>query len=87
MSKDVDNDGSRPVGTGNKRSRNGSPALDSLRLVGPGDMAELMGVSKRLIFRWRAAGKLPPYDFAEGQTRRWQFTTVAAWIEQRKKAS
>jgi excisionase family DNA binding protein len=50
-------------------------------------MAELMGVSKRLIFRWRAEGKLPPYDFAEGQTKRWRLTTVTAWIEQRKKAS
>ena len=76
MSKSVDNGKHQPVGN------NGS--LADLRMIGPGELAQRMCVSRRQIFRWRAAGKLPPYDFSEGQTKRWQVTTVIAWIQQKK---
>ncbi len=75
MSKSIDEGKRYRVGT--------EDAADDLLMVTPGDVARLMGVSKRQVFHWRAAGLIPPYDFAIGQTKRWWLATIRTWIASR----
>jgi hypothetical protein len=57
-------------------------ALANDRLVDAGQLAALIGVDKRTIFRWKAAGHVPGYDFQCGQTCRWKISTVRNLIAQ-----
>jgi phage terminase Nu1 subunit (DNA packaging protein) len=52
------------------------------KLINADQLAALIGVDKRTIFRWKAAGHLPQYDFQQGQTRRWKLSTVRMLIAQ-----
>lgn len=50
------------------------------------EVAKLLGVSKRLIERDRAAGKFPRQDLTIGKLPRWKPETIRAWIESRASA-
>ena len=69
--------------SGRSKQDEPQPLIHDLQLLGPDDVANLFGVSKRLISRWRSSGDLPPYDFELRQTKRWRRETVIAWIEAR----
>jgi predicted DNA-binding transcriptional regulator AlpA len=62
-------------------SKPGGLDIQDLKLVGPKEVAGLVGVSTRQVSRWLSDGTLPPYDFAKGQTKRWRIGTIRAWIE------
>jgi predicted DNA-binding transcriptional regulator AlpA len=70
-----------------KRQRNRREIPTPLReqaIVKIDQLATMLGVSKRQLFRWKAAGQLPPYDLKIGQTRGWWVSTVRAWSEARR---
>jgi DNA-binding transcriptional regulator YiaG len=43
---------------------------DSIQ-VDANQFADLIGISKRQLFRWMSSGHVPPYDLKIGQTCRW----------------
>ena len=45
-------------------------------------VAELLGVSRRLIERDRAAGRFPRPDLVIGRMPRWKPETIRRWIDQ-----
>jgi predicted DNA-binding transcriptional regulator AlpA len=65
------------------RRRNRKDVPDPLKAdeqVNADQIAAIVGVNKRTIFRWLAGGHLPPYDFKVGQTCRWKMTTIRDWL-------
>jgi excisionase family DNA binding protein len=47
------------------------------------DWARILNVSRRLVERQRAAGKLPAPDLHIGKLPRWRPSTVRAWLDAR----
>jgi predicted DNA-binding transcriptional regulator AlpA len=45
------------------------------------DLARILGCSRRLVERMRAAGKLPRPDVKIGKMPRWKRDTILRWIE------
>ncbi|QEH34274.1 hypothetical protein OJF2_28090 [Aquisphaera giovannonii] len=45
------------------------------------DLARVLAVSRRLIERERAAGRLPRPDLQMGRCPRWRAETIRRWIE------
>lgn len=45
-----------------------------------GEIAQLLGCSKRSLERMRASGELPPPDFVRPKLLRWKRSTVEGWI-------
>jgi len=41
----------------------------------------MLGVGRRTLHTWRAAGHLPEPDFKIGQTLRWRRKTIERWID------
>jgi predicted DNA-binding transcriptional regulator AlpA len=67
------------------RQRNRREVPDVLRenaFVDAGQFAEVIGISKRQLFRWMELGHIPDYDLKIGQTCRWKISTVRKWQEQ-----
>ena len=48
-------------------------------LLAAGDVAELLAVSRLTIFRWRAAGRLPP-PLKIGRVVRWRRLEIETWL-------
>jgi hypothetical protein len=44
------------------------------------DLAERLGVSRRLIEKARSAGKIPPADLKLGRVPLWRVETIQAWL-------
>jgi predicted DNA-binding transcriptional regulator AlpA len=47
------------------------------------DLIRILGCSRRLLERMRAAGKLPHPDIMIGRMPRWKAETIRDWIERR----
>jgi hypothetical protein len=45
------------------------------------DIASLLGVSRRLLERTRAAGNMPPPDIAIGRRILWRPATIDRWLD------
>ena len=71
-----------PAARRRKNRRELPPSLKIDELVNVDQLAALIGVDKRTIFRWKAAGYVPEYDFQCGQSCRWKLSTVRTVIEQ-----
>jgi hypothetical protein len=82
--KDADATERASTRAGTRRKNRGElPAsLKNDELVNADQLAALIGVDKRTIFRWKAGGHLPDYDFQRGQTCRWKLSTVRMLIAQ-----
>jgi len=50
-------------------------------LLSLADLARMLGVGRRTLHTWRAAGHLPEPDFKIGQTLRWRRKTIERWID------
>jgi predicted DNA-binding transcriptional regulator AlpA len=46
-----------------------------------GDLADTIGVSRRVIERERSAGRFPKPDLTIGRMPLWRVQTITAWIE------
>jgi phage terminase Nu1 subunit (DNA packaging protein) len=58
---------------------------DLTPLLGPRDLADLLGVKLGTVFSWLSRGvDLPPYTKIGGTTR-WRPEIVVKWIEQKEK--
>jgi excisionase family DNA binding protein len=83
--------GTPPLKSGRQRNRRDLPeSLKEHQQVNADQLADLLCISKRQVFRWLADGHLPPYDLTIGQTRRWRLATIRAWLERggrRRRAS
>ena len=44
------------------------------------DLSEILGVSKRTVWRWRSSGKIPEPVTIAGSTR-WRSTVIRSWVE------
>lgn len=49
-------------------------------LLSARDLAGVLGVSVRSIWRWVSSGRLPKPDLRYGQLVRWRPETITAWI-------
>ena len=58
-----------------------SPRDETLVYITVADVAAIFGLSKRTVFRMKAEGRLPEYDYALSQRRFWKLSTVRAAIE------
>lgn len=65
-----------------RRQRGRRDVPDALRedaFISANQFAELIGISKRQLYRWLESGYVPDYDLKIGQTCRWKISTVKAW--------
>lgn len=53
-------------------------------MVSPRQLAELIGVHRRTIHRWRDWQFLPPADLIIGTTIRWKKDTIAQWMAEHR---
>lgn len=52
---------------------------DDLALVGPGELAELLGVSRSTVDRLRRSGELPAPRLMAGRLPRWRRVELVRW--------
>ena len=57
-----------------------TPATVPARLLDVGEVAGLLGVCRRSIWRWADAGRLPA-PLTVGRVRRWHPDVIARWLE------
>jgi predicted DNA-binding transcriptional regulator AlpA len=50
-------------------------------LLKPKDLAQILGVSVRMVERLRSAGAMPQPDIFLGRLPRWKATTISAWLD------
>ena len=55
------------------------------RMISADEWAAACGVSKRQIFRWQDAGRMPVPDLSIDQVRRWKIATLRAWMDSQKR--
>lgn len=61
--------------------RAASATFDDAALVGPLEVAALMGGSDDFILRWRKEGKLPPAAIVANRLIRWRLGTIREWLK------
>jgi predicted DNA-binding transcriptional regulator AlpA len=57
------------------------PELLDDRMISADQWAAACGVSKRQIFRWQDAGRMPAPDLRIDQVVRWKLGTLRAWMD------
>jgi len=50
-------------------------------LLNATDVAEVVAVGKRTLYRWVSVGTFPPPDLRVGGVIRWRSSTVQNWID------
>tara|TARA_R110002012_G_scaffold166722_2_gene330104 strand:+ start:4991 stop:5335 length:345 start_codon:yes stop_codon:yes gene_type:complete len=55
--------------------------MNGINFVYVEDIARIMGVDKKTIYRWVKSGKLPQPSTFGGKTFRWQAGVIEAWVE------
>lgn len=55
----------------------------SSKLLTPGELAELLGVSEETLAQWRSQRRGPPYVKVEGRLVRYRLPDVEAYLESR----
>lgn len=55
-------------------------------LLSPSDFWRYLNIGRRTFCTWRAAGKLPAPDLAEGRIIRWRMSTIEEWLAGRNQA-
>ena len=73
----------RGRGTDRESDRGETPLEHMVNLAG---IAGVLGVSKRTVERWRAAGVLPQPDLTIGRVKRWKLSTLWEWMAERHAA-
>lgn len=61
-----------------------APAIEPLLTLA--DVADALAVSRRVVERLKASGKLPPPDVRIGKLPRWKPATIRRWIDQQCEA-
>src|SRR5437764_15338871 len=61
------------------------PELLDDRMISADQWAAACGVSKRQIFRWQDAGRMPAPDLSINQVLRWKIATLRAWMNSQKR--
>jgi excisionase family DNA binding protein len=70
---------SRPQSTSHSRS-NQPQALSLKRLITVKELAEMLAVSSRHVYRLRDSGQLP-VPVKLGRATRWDYTEICHWLE------
>lgn len=68
---------------GGKVSPANRPPVRLPALMRAEEVAQLLNIGTRTMWRWVSAGKIPPPDFREGQTVRWLPATIEAWLHEK----
>jgi len=61
------------------------PELLDDRMISADQWAAACGVSKRQIFRWQDAGRMPAPDLRIDQVVRWKLATLRGWMDSQKR--
>lgn len=62
------------------------PSLTRPEYLNMQDIQRELGVGRRTVQKWRAAGQMPPADFAIGKTLRWRRDTIDRWVRAQSEA-
>lgn len=63
------------------KSERKSTTVSNRRLINIKELAEMIGVSTKTVYRWRDQGRIPPGKQLSDQTIRWDIRTIEAWFE------
>lgn len=64
---------------GDVRMENGTPQLE--QMLKAQDVANLLNISKRTLWRRLSEGKMPPADWNDVRIKRWWRETIEGWID------
>lgn len=53
-------------------------------MYSPADFCRYLKLGSRTFATWRAAGKVPPPDLAQGRILRWRRSTIEQWLDQQR---
>jgi predicted DNA-binding transcriptional regulator AlpA len=66
-----------------EKAKSDKPNKNLPALLKPADVARILNIGVRTMWRWVSSGKIPSPDFREGRIVRWRPQTIELWLQEK----